>query len=200
MSNRSNVFLSGLLSLILVSCGSNKTPELDATQISNTAIANAWTALAATQAALPSPTDTPFPPTLTPPPTFTRQPVITLAAMTLNSPVPVGNPTENPCYLPFPPFPQGGVVTATFINESGGSVALSFGMEEQNSFGECGSGSENLGIFDEASVKILAGCYWAFGYVSGPETSTAKNINPLCMTTAGTEYELTVGTEVIGFK
>lgn len=200
MSKRSNVFLCGLLILMLVACSSNATPELDATQISNTAIANAWTALAATQAALPSPTITTLPPTLTPPPTFTRQPVITLAAMTLSSPVLFGSPTENPCYLPFPEFPQGGTVTATFVNQSGGSVALSFGMEEENSYGECGSGSDNLGIFDEASVKILAGCYWAFGYVSGPETSTAKNISPLCMTAAGTEYELTVGTEVIGFK
>jgi len=114
--------------------------------------------------------------------------------------VPLGSPTENPCYLPFPPFPQGGIVTATFINQSGGLVDLYFGMMDPNSYGECGAGGENLGVFGEASVQILSGCYWTLGYVSGPETSTAKNIDPLCMTTAGTEYELTVGSEVIGFR
>lgn len=189
-----------VLLLVLASCGQEAEPTLSSADISNTAIANAWTELASTQAALPTSTATPVPPTLTPPPTFTRFPTITPGGALATTSVPSGPATENPCYLPFPPYPQGGQVTVTFINQSGGMVSLSYGMMDVNSFGECGAGGGNLGMFDELSVKVLAGCYWAYGYVSGPDTSTAQIINPLCMTSAGTDYEVTIGTEVIEFK
>lgn len=184
------------LILGLTACGQPAEPTLSSSDIANTAIANAWTELAGTQTALP----TPIPPTLTPPPTFTRLPTNTPGGFPSTTPIPGGNPIENPCYLPFPSYPQGGVVVVTFINESGGTVSLNYGMMEENSYHECGAGGGSLGMFGELTVNVLAGCYWAYGYVSGSNPSTAQAIDPLCMTSAGTEYEVIVGSEVIAFK
>jgi hypothetical protein len=73
-------------------------------------------------------------------------------------------------------------------------------MIQANSQGECGTYNFSFGRFDSPVVKVLAGCYWAFAFVSGRTTSTAKNIDVLCVENPGLVREIQIGPEVIEFK
>ncbi len=164
--------LTILIIAIMSACGPAPTPTLSAEEISNTAVANAWIAITQTQAAMPTATatSTPLPPTYTPLPTFTLLP--TLPPATLASANAAA--TQDPCNQPPPVISKGTLVKAKFINKSGGTVNLSFGMMSPNTFGECVTYSYYMDKFDEPVVTILAGCYWGYAWVTGDEPTIAK--------------------------
>ena len=189
-----------IVSLIMIvglsACGPAPAPTLSASDIANTAIVSAWTEVFMTQAANPTATSTLLPPTPTSLPTFTPPPSFTPQTAASVS----GSPTPDPCNEPIPPQTQGGKVQVNFINKSGGSVNLAFGMSQKNSLGECGVYSFTLGAFESPTVQVLAGCYWGYGWVGGKEPSTAQTTQYLCLTDSGAIYIITVGAEVIEFK
>ena len=193
--------VSAIIILIMTACGANSEPTLSAADVANTAIAIAWTEVSMTQAAMPTATATTIPPTLTPlPPTFMTLPAPVIT-MTTIAPTAVVNitATADTCNDP-PPFePKGTMVQVKFVNESDGSVNLAFGMNQPNSLGECGTYSFSMGRFDEPVVKVLAGCYWAYAWVTGEKPSTARNIEALCVTDPNLVPAITIGPEVIGF-
>jgi hypothetical protein len=182
--------------LALAACGPAPTPTMNAADVANTAVAIAWTSLAMTQAALPTATATFTPlPTDTPLPTFTPIPLPTLAVNNFNA---SPTPSTNPCNEPMPPKTNGTKVQVKFVNKSGGIADLSFGLIEKNDLGECGIYGFRLGIFDAPVVEVLTGCYWAFAYISGQKTSTAKSVQNICLE-AGEMRGVTITSEVIGF-
>ena len=183
-----------LLTVALVSCQTPPEPTVSADDLAKTAVAHAWTELAQTQAALP--TATPIPPTATLVPTVAPPPTPALFP-TL---APPASPTSDTCDQPPPIAPLGTMVSLTLLNRSGGTVNLAFGMTSPNSLGECGTYNYSLGVFESPTVRVLAGCYWGYGWVTGNKPSTAETPQILCLTTAGVEYEVEIGSDVIGFK
>lgn len=187
------------LAALLAACGPAPEPTLSVTDIQNTAVALSWTGIAMTQAALP--TATPPPPTPTPLPTSTPFPTLAAAIPTLA----VGNvgsnssATASPCDGPPPYQPSGTQVQVKFVNKSGGSVNLSFGMIQANDLGECGTYSFSFGQYDSPVEKVLKGCYWAYAWVSGKKPSTAQTTGSLCLDDPNNTKSVLVGTETIGF-
>jgi hypothetical protein len=189
--------LTSILIVIFVSaCGPAPEPTLSAEALANTAVAKAWTMLTLTQAAIPTATAT-FPPTetFTPLPTFTSVPLATLP------PVVVATATSQCNQVP-PVIPKGTLVKVRFGNRSKGTVNLSFGMISPNSQGECVTYSYTLGAFDEPTVTVLAGCYWAYAWITmtnSNKTSTAENTAALCLTDPAKEPSIWILEEVISF-
>jgi hypothetical protein len=180
--------------LLLSACGPAPEPTLSADDVANTAVANAWMIVTLTQAALPTATAT-----VTPlPPTSTLAPLPTIAP--LPTAVPATFPPSgaaDPCNQPPPYEPKGTLVQVQFNNKSKGSVSLAFGMLQANSLGECGTYNFSIGRFDSPTVEVMAGCYWAFGWVSGDTTSTTKNINALCVPDKSQIWKIEIGPEVV---
>lgn len=173
MKKKYSAILSILIITIMSACGPAPTPTLTAEEISNTAIANAWIAITQTQAAIPTATQTLVPTaTYTPQPTFTLLPTLPPVTVAVANDPAVA--TQDPCNQPPPVISKGTLVKAKFINKSGGTVNLSFGMMSPNSFGECVTYSYYMDKFDEPVVTILAGCYWGYAWVTGNEPTIAK--------------------------
>ncbi len=184
---------SGLIFVILAACGPASAPTLSVADIQSTGVALAWTGIAMTHAALP--TATPVPPTATLLSTATTFPTLISEIPTLS--LPAGSSTPDPCNSPPPYQPKGTQVQVHFINKSGGSVNLSFGMNKPNDLGECGTYSFSFGEFGAPAVKVLAGCYWGYAWISGKKPSTARSTDSMCFTDASQYYEVTIGNEVI---
>lgn len=195
MKKKYLTILSTLIIAIMSACGPAPTPTLTVEELRGTAVADAWIAVTLTQAAIPTSTATPIPPTatitFTPLPTFPPAP--TLAPPTAAN-------TESACNQPPPVVSKGATVPVKFINKSGGNVNLSFGMNSPNTYGECVTYSYTLGEFDAPVVKVLAGCYWAYAWVNGSNPSTAQTTELLCVNDPNAEPNILIGTEVITFK
>ena len=187
--------VSILIILTIAACGPAPEPTLSGADVANTAIAIAWTELAMTQAALPTATATLVPPTPTLMPTSTPFPTLPPALPTIDV-----NATSvaDPCNEPMPAITKGTKVQVRFVNKSGGIVDLSFGLTQKNELGECGIYGFRVGEHESPVVEVLTGCYWAFAYVTGRKTSTAKSINDICLE-AGEMRGITITSEVIGF-
>ena len=184
-----------LIILTLAACGPAPTPTLNADDIRNTAVADAWMAMTMTQAAIPTATLTPIPPSPTPTLTLTPFPTLPLIVATAVS----ATSAADTCNQPPPLKPKGVTVQVKFVNKSGGNVNLSFGMDFPNYQDECVTYSYTLGKFAEEVVTVLVGCYWAYGWVDGEQTSTAQNIDLLCLTDPNKVPAIWIGSEVIAF-
>lgn len=198
MSLKVHFIIFVLIGVILSACGPAPEPTLSAGDLANTAVANAWLALTATQAAIPTATAT-FPPTetFTPQPTFTPIPLPTLPPIQPTSGSAIGvAPTNNPCYEPPPLKPKGTLVQIKLVNNSKGLVDLNLGMENQNTQGECATYFFRLGRYDQPVVSVLAACYWGYAYITDP-TSNAKTPKPLCLTDTTKTVLVSINAEVI---
>lgn len=198
MKQKFLVTISILIILIISACGGSETPTLSAEDQAKTAVAEAWIFITQTQAALP--TSTPIPPTSTPAPTFTFLPTIPILATI--PPLATAAPTQDECNQVPPIEPQGAQVNIDFTNESNGQVNLSLGMNSPNDKKECVTYSFSLGsgrgIVD---ARILAGCYWGYGWITGDEPSTASTGDTLlCMTDTIGTYHILITKERIEFK
>jgi hypothetical protein len=197
MKKKYPTILSILIITVISACGPAPAPTLSVADVQGTAVANAWIAITLTQAAIPTATQTPIPPTatitFTPLPTFTPFPTLVPATLPDTS-------ATNPCNEPPPAEPKGTMVKIKLVNKSGGNIApLSFGMIKENSLKECGTYTFSLGKFEEKVVDVLAGCYWGFGYVNGDAPSTAQTPDVLCVTDTSKTTSIWINKEVIGF-
>jgi len=196
MKKKTLIIFSFLITMLaLAACGPAPEPTLNAGDLANTAVAEAWIAVTLTQAALPTNTATPIPPTPTPLPTVTPFPTLPPLLAT----IPSATAATNPCNMPPPIDAQGAKVKVKFVNKSKGTATVAFGMETENPDGECGTYSFTFAENQAAVVDVLAGCYWAYAWIAGNEPSTAKSIEMLCFTDPNQIRGLTIGTEVIGF-
>jgi hypothetical protein len=198
MNKKSLTILLILIMSLVSACGPAPEPTLSADDLANTAVANAWTMLTLTQAAIPTATAT-FPPTatFTPQPTFTFPPP--LPTLEVLSPNATATSSTNPCYDPPPAEPKGKMVQIKLVNNSKGLVDLSLGMENPNDKGECATYYFPLGRYDQQVVSVFAACYWGYAYVKDPD-SNAKTAAPLCLFDTTKTVPISIGAEVIALQ
>ncbi len=160
----------------LAACGPEPAPTLSAADVQSTAIAAAWTMVAATQQAIP--TNTPIPPTNTPSPTLpaTATPFPTFAQLTPPSPtIAAGDP--NNCNKPLNMGEAGPKKRLRIENNSGGtSLNLSLGIWTPNLFGQCGylSWSNKPGYWKEI-VEIPSGSWYAYAWITLKQGSSESS-------------------------
>ena len=168
-----------VLAVFLTACGGTPaTPTMNPADVQNTAVAAAWTMVAATNSALP--TNTPLPPTEaaspTPLPTFTPEPLLI--------------PT-----LSFPPTPtvaaaSGDCTGPINMGEAGfkhrvrvennvpkASITVSLNLWTKNAFGQCGIIAVALSKNQSIIVEIPSGSWWAGAYVNGPKPSMPSGVS-----------------------
>jgi len=172
--------------------GPAPTPTVSVIDLQNTAIAAAWTNVAMTQAALPTATASPIPPT----PTLTFTPFPTPTFQPLVIP-PTATSSVNPCNLPIPIPAFGTKTKVKFVNKSNGAVQLSFGMSQKNEMGECGTYNFTMGPSESPTVEVLTGCYWAYAFITGKKPSDARSTNDICVDASATRG-ITITSEWIG--
>jgi hypothetical protein len=194
--------VSILIIITLSACGAAPAPTMNLADAQNTAVAAAWLAVTQTQAALPTvtlaptSTSTPVPPTETPASIVTLFPTVPPQEQS----VPLaGAATVDPCNQIPTAKPKGLLVSVKFINKTEGDVNLSFGMATPNKIGECFTYSYTLGRYDAPVVKVLAGCYWGYGWVTGNKPSTTRTTKWLCLTDPAQEPDVWIGVETINF-
>jgi hypothetical protein len=194
--NRKHFAILIIFVLAIVSaCGPAPEPTLSADDLANTAVANAWTMLTLTQAAIPTATAT-FPPTetFTPQPTFTVPPTVPPVVQVVAT-------ATSECNQVPPILPKGPLVNVEFKNESQGTVNLSFGMNAPNSHAECVTYGFTFGKTGSVTAQVLAGCYWGYAWVTGDkEPSTAQGVALMCMNAANVTYHVSIGKETIILK
>jgi len=128
------------IAVLITACGPQGTPTMSPIDVEGTAVAAAWTIVAATQQAIP--TATPLPPTETPsptpPPTFTPEPLPTLEE--LPSPTATNSSLlgSGTCEGIMNLAEAGPTSQVRFENETGASVTFSLYLGTPNAFGQCG--------------------------------------------------------------
>jgi hypothetical protein len=156
------------VTVMLTACGPQGTPTMSPVEVQGTAVAAAWTMVAATQQA--NPTATPLPPTETPsptpPPTFT--PLATLGL--LNPPTPtyavVAAGTDT-CLHPINMGEAGKKQRIRIENESGGTINLSINLWKPNAFGQCGALSyANVQKYGKFIIQLPVGSYYAYAWIT----------------------------------
>ncbi len=180
MKRKVLITISMFFILTLAACGGGPapTPTLDMVGIQNAALTQAWVAMTMTQAALPTNTATPIPPSPTLFPTFASLPTLQSVAATL---IPPTAQATAVCNQVPPVKPQGALVQVEFVNKSGGQVNLSFGMNTPNTQGECVTYSFSLGTYQTLDATVLAGCYWGYGWVFKKPPTTSRTPSQICL-------------------
>jgi hypothetical protein len=204
MKNKLEHMVIIIIVTILSACGPTPAPTISAADVQGTAVAAAWTVVAMTQAAIPTatlvpPTETPSP---TPLPTFTPLPPPTSALPTqpgLGAAPAAGGPTPDPCNAPVAAGAPGHKVRVRFLNKSGGSVNLAFGLVRKTEFGECGTYHFNFSQSESPTVEVLEGCYWGYAWITGKKPSTSSSIYEICLTDPSHKWTVTIKADVMGF-
>lgn len=149
--------------VLLSACGPQGTPTLSPVDVEGTAVAAAWTIVAATQQAIP--TATPLPPTETPSPT--PLPTNTLEPLPTLDPISIPTQTQasanlGECEGPLNLGEAGPRSDIRVENESGGTItAWSLHLQQgTNLFGQCGyMGLTPLNKGEKRRVSIPKGTF-----------------------------------------
>jgi hypothetical protein len=194
--------ISLIVVMALAACGVKSTPGVNVTDVQNTAVAQAGTAIAITQSALPTNTLVPTN-TFTPPTAAATLAILPTSALATSVVAPgiSSNATATPdCYQPAPPPAKllGTKVQIKLVNRAGGPVNLSMGMYAPNDKGECFTFAFSVSDKGSQVVTILSGCYWASGYQNGPKPSTPR-VDYICLTDTNQIRGLTINKNSIGF-
>ncbi len=174
--NIKNILIFFTMVLLTSACGAAAPPTMSPADVQGTAVAAAWTMVAATEQA--NPTSTPIPPTdtpsPTPPPTFT--PPVLATAFQATSSLPGLPPTAtkvpfssgDPCNKTLTTNPESKQTTLRLENQTKAPVTLSIYLYE-NAYGECGYRGYNLGGGSRAFVTFPYGCYYFGAFVNDPK-------------------------------
>lgn len=200
------------LSLALAACGAAAPaePTISAADVQNTAVAAAWTMVAATQ--LAQPTATPLPPTeaptSTPLPTFTAEPLLvptlelpTLPALEIQpTPTLASSSSQNTCLKPLDVGAAGFLHSVRVENTTKGTVNLSLNLYQPNAFGQCGALSYTLSKNENIRISIPAGAWYAYAWVNiGSKQSTADGSFFIGDSKSDDLLRLIIKTDVIGW-
>jgi hypothetical protein len=169
-----------ILAVFLTACGAQGTPTMAPVDVQNTAVAAAWTMVAATQLAIP--TATPLPPTETPSPTplptFTLQPIEALPTLPpLSLPTATSAASDSNCLKPLNMGEAGVTSPVRIENFSGGtltSVSLNL-IEGTNKFGQCGAVSvTNIGPNATKTLQLPKGTWWVYAWITYKDGTTGN--------------------------
>jgi hypothetical protein len=166
------------LTVLLTACAPQAAPTMSPADVQGTAVAAAWTMVAATQAAIP--TNTPLPPTAVPSPTSlpTFTPAAPLVIPTLQ-PLALASPTTaaaasdpGDCVKPLALSLAGPIKRVRIENESPGTVNLSLNLYKPNLFGQCGAISySGLKKGSKTIIEIPNGYWYAYAWVLDPPSN-----------------------------
>ena len=190
------------LTIFLTACGPEATPTMSPADVQGTAVAAAWTMVAATQQAIP--TDTPVPPTETPsptpPPTFTPVALATLSTLPTATSVVVAAGTDT-CLHPINMGEAGPMKRVRIENETGSTVTLSLTLWTPNTFGQCGamSWADKPKYWTEI-IEIPTGSWYAWAWIKNKNgESTASGSFVIGTSKSDDILRLVIKKEVIGF-
>ena len=128
------------IAVLLTACGPEATPTMSPVDVEGTAVAAAWTIVAATQQAIP--TATPLPPTETPSPTplptNTPEPLPTLEELPSPTATDSSLLGSGSCEGIMNMGEAGPTSQVRVENESGAPVTFSLWLGTPNGFGQCG--------------------------------------------------------------
>jgi hypothetical protein len=101
-----------------------------------------------------------------------------------------------------PPIqPKGSLVNIELGNQTGGDLNFSFGMSEPNRENECVTYSYRIAELTVKATKVLAGCYWGYGWIDGVEgPGTTQTDSALCLTNENTIYHVVIMKEAIALQ
>lgn len=191
----------------LAACGTAATPSINIADMQSTAVADALTMFAMTQAAIPTntPAPSPLPTFVLPTPVAETATLDVLPTVALETPVvaPANGSNASPtpdCYQPAPLTKdlKGTTVQIKLVNKSDGQVDLSMGMYEPNDKGECYTFGFSISKSGSNVVTILSGCYWIGGYQNGPKPSTPR-VDYICLNDTTQTRGLSINNNSIGF-
>jgi hypothetical protein len=166
------------LTVLITACAPQAAPTMSPADVQGTAIAAAWTMVAATQAAIP--TNTPLPPTPVPSPTslptFTPEALLvipTLPQLALAVPTAAAAPSDpNNCLKPLAVSQAGPTKRVRIENQSPGTANLSLNLYKPNLFGQCGSLSfANIKRGSMTIITIPNGYWYAYAWVLDPPST-----------------------------
>ena len=158
------------LAVLLAACGPQATPTMNPADVQGTAVAAAWTMVAATQAAIP--TATPLPPTAAPSPTtlptFTAMPLTTSLSTAIPTVTRPAAASTNDCLSPLDFGAAGPTSPVRIENESGGTIfSISLNLYERNAFGECGAMAvTNIPKNQSETVQLPKGKWFAYAWIN----------------------------------
>lgn len=165
---KKSIFVLVAVAVLLTACGPQGTPTLAPAEVEGTAVAAAWTMVAATQQAIP--TATPLPPTETPSPTplptFTPLPLPTLELVAPTATQKAVGTCEGPLNV----AEAGPQSSVRFENETGGKVTLSLHLPG-NAFGQCGFLTYYLSKNEKLVASLPKGEYYAFALIDYGKSS-----------------------------
>jgi hypothetical protein len=191
------------LAVLLTACGPQATPTMSAADVQGTAIAAAFTMLAATQQAIP--TATPLPPTPVPSPTqlptFTPVPLIPTLAF-LPSPT-TAAASGDPCAQVLDKGAAGPTKRVRIENTTDGTAKLSLTLTSPNPFGQCGYLIGFNNVFKKGSkwdiLELPTGNWTAWAFIEGgSRPSTAVGSFYLGPSKATELLRLVIRPDVIG--
>jgi hypothetical protein len=165
------------LTVLITACAPQAAPTMSPADVQGTAVAAAWTMVAATQAAIP--TNTPLPPTAVPSPTslptFTpAAPLVipTLQPLALASPTTAAASDPGGCVKPLAMSQAGPTKRVRIENESPGTANLSLNLWKPNLFGQCGAISyANIKRGSMTIIEIPNGSWYAYAWVLDPPSN-----------------------------
>jgi len=196
------------LAVLLTACGGEPAePTMSAADVQGTAVAAAWTMVAATQqaiptATLPPPTEIPSP---TPLPTFT-QPALLFTPTTSFAIPPTATQPSDPdsCLHPLDMGQAGKTRRARVENISGGTVfSLSLNLYQKNAFGQCGTLTVlNIGKNDKPIVNLPTGFWWGYAWIDYKDGSHSTSEGSWEVPVGGGDdlFRLIINRDSIGFK
>ena len=191
------------LAVLLTACGPEATPTMSPADVQGTAVAAAWTMVAATQQAIPTatpvpPTETPSP---TPSPTFTLVALSSLAAPATTTPAVVAAGTDT-CLHPLNIGEAGPKKRVRIENESGGTFNLSLNLWTPNAFGQCGAlYYSNQPKYAKFTVELPAGSWFAYAWITLPGGKSSEAPGSFVVGTSKSDdiLRLVIKKDVIGF-
>jgi len=203
MSRKALPALFGL-ALLLSACGPQGTPTMAPVDVQNTAVAAAWTMVAATQQAIP--TATPLPPTETPSPT--PLPTFTpLALPTLPQTFPTATTAASSggdtCIKPLNMGEAGPTAPIRIENVSEGDIySISLNLWTPNAFGQCCALTyTNIKRNGTLTTKLPKGSWWAYAWINYRNGDTSNASGSFVIRPGDTELQrLLVGKEAISLK
>ena len=165
---RKLIFILAIFGILLSACSATPTeetpPPITAEDIQATAISMAWTMAAQTQAAIPTATNTPVPPTETP--TETPVPPTVTPAIT-NTPLPTATSEKDPCDKPLGEW-SGTATKILVMNETKTTVNVSLYLYS-NYAGYCGWVVGQIAGNQSQMFALPAGYYYASAFTAQGE-------------------------------
>jgi hypothetical protein len=174
--------LLAMTAILLSACGGQAEPTMSAEEVQGTAVAAAWTMVAATQEALP--TNTPIPPTETPSPTPdiptpTLEPLILpTQAEQVILPTATSALGQDACNRTLNMAEAGPQSRVRFNNKTGGTITSLSLYLNPNAYGQCGYIVTTLAKNGVTTLSLPKGDWWVAalinyggsksGYSSGP--------------------------------